>query len=185
VAPDGTALREPAGAAADPAERFRGTVFDAALDAEAGKAWPREDPGVIDDAGRWWGVMRRRLEILVLWLGLAPHLDPSRREERARALDLDLLVLIDAARLLEGRPGYREGGAAVTALLREIETGPRLLERLLIAGHFAGLWGQPRLWDSRGETLRSLAGQHRSSTRVRSGPDPPRLRSVVRSPDPP
>ncbi len=185
VAPDGTALRDPSEAVSDPVERLRGTVFDAALDAAARHPWSREYTGRSDWAGTWWGVMQRRLEILVFWLGIAPNFDPSRREERALALDLDLLVLIDAARLLEGRVGYRSRGAAVTAILREIETGPRLLERLLLAGYVAGLWGEPLLWDPQRQTLRSLAGEPHSTRRGPTGPDPPRLRAVVRPSVPP
>jgi hypothetical protein len=173
VAPDGTELRAPPDSPAGPAESFRGTIFDAALDASAGHAWKREYTGGGDWSDQWWGVMVRRLQALVFWLGLAPHLDPSRREERARALDLDLLILIETARLLEGRVGYRQRGTAVTAILREIQPGPRLLERLLIAGHFAGLWGQPLLWDTERKTLRSLAGEQWSLERARTGPDPP------------
>ena len=181
VASDGTDLGGALDPAVDQAERFRGTIFDAALDAAAGHPWAREYTGESDWTGPWWGGMRRRLDMLLACLGLAPDLDPAERQKRARALDLDLLPLIEASRLLAAHPGYRQRGQAVTAILGELAKGLCIFERLLLAGYLAGLWAEPMLWDAHHRTLRSLAGERRCAQRSPPGPGPPRLRSIVRS----
>jgi len=81
VSPDGQCWRSGP-------ERFCGTVFEAALDAAQGQAWPRESG---DGGDRYWPSMWRRLAEAEVWLGVSPGLDERRRERCAAALSVDLL----------------------------------------------------------------------------------------------
>jgi len=163
VSPDG----QPTGECVD---RFAGTIFGAALDAAHGVAWSRESR-LADDPG--WPTMWRRLSCAEVWLGIAPGLFDREREQRAADLDVALLPLLEAAAAICATPGYRSRGAAVVRILGELSPGRPLLERLLRAGHGAGLIGEPLVPVRPGGPLRSLARECRPLAGVSSGRDPP------------
>lgn len=163
VSPDG----EPTGKGPD---RFAGTIFGAALDAARGLPWPRESGGYDEPV---WPRMCRRLADAEIWLGIAPRLSDREREERAADLDVDLLPLLDAAAAIRAASGYRSRGAAVVKILGELPRGRPLLERLLRAGHGAGVIGEPFVPVRPGGPLRSLARERRPLAGSSPGRDPP------------
>jgi hypothetical protein len=180
VAPDGTDLREEG----EGVGAYSGTVFAAAVDASRGGAWPRESDGLAEHC---WPSMCRRLSTALPWLGLTPEpgdkvekeIVRKEREERAADLDVDLLPLQEGARAIEVAPGYRSRGTAVVRVLVELPTGRPLLERLLRAGHAAGLFGEPLVAVRPGGPLRSLAAERGRLGRSSPVRDPPRLGDMV------
>lgn len=140
---------------------WRDTLLAAALDASRGRPWRR----VVRGGSETWSTQVRRITWSIALLGLGPLSDDD-RHRHALALGVDTLDLLDGARAIAATPGYRSRGGAVKLLLDRV-AGARLLERLLIAGHLAGLWGPPLVWDVGSRTLRRLTS--------RSGPAPPDL----------
>lgn len=163
VSPDGQAT-------GNGIRRFAGTVFEAALDAARGIAWRRESRFSDDPV---WPTMCRRLFDAERWLGIAPGLSDREREERAADLDVDLLPLLEAAAAIRAGPGYQSRGAAVVKILGELPAGRPLLERLLRAGHGAGLLGEPLVPVRPKGPLRSLARERRPLAGSSPGRDPP------------
>ena len=166
VAPDGGLPR--AEEQADKAERFRGTLFDAAIDAGQGRAWSREHEGATD---HWWGTQLRQLDRALVILGLAAAVDSALRHLLAEMLAIPTLVLEEQATSLRAaNVGYRERGAAVRAVLGRLAPTPLLADRLLEAGHLAGCWGAPHRW------LPDIGGLRRCPFRaaVRRGTAAPR-----------
>ena len=123
-------------------EAFSGTAFDAAIDAAAGRAWPRESTGA-----EGWSTQRRRVQRLARCLGTAPKLQAPQRQRIADVLVVALLIMMEQLRLVVAQPGYRSRGAAICAVLASLPRTPSTPDRLLAAGHIAGLWGQPLRWD--------------------------------------
>lgn len=153
VGPDGGQVLEDESDARAPVERhFAGTVFQAALDAAAGRAWDHECLGGTD---RWWTTQTRRLAELVRWVGLGEDLEQDKRLQIAEALEVELLLLLDGIRRITESPGYRSRGESVGAVLEAVVRGPCVLDRLLLAGHLAGRWGVPLSWDPAAQVLRS------------------------------
>ena len=144
VAPDGG--RQRADCREDQAERFRGTLFEPALDAAQGRAWPREHEYASD---HWWNTQRRLLCLARAVLGLSPTADSELRHQLAEVLAIPALVLEEhALALLAAGAGYRERGVAVAAVLRRLKPTPMLADRLLEAGRLAGCWGMQYRWMS-------------------------------------
>ena len=153
VAPDGSGLdrgeeREPQNVHS----HFEGTYFEAALDGAAGKYW---DPRVPQQRDQWWATQRRRISRALDWLGIAPGTDGDVRELICAALEVDQLLLEVTAKGVADFPGYRGQSQAVRDVLDAVCKGPCILDRLLFAGHLAGLWGRPLRWDASAQVLRS------------------------------
>jgi hypothetical protein len=160
VGADGALVREgPSGEeapAAAPVARpsFSGTVFGAAIDAAAGLAWPRGPPA--DPAH--WRTQGRRLVQCARLVGIAPAGDDEvrHREQMARRLGVPTLLLVEQAGQWREARGYRARGAAITALIAEMEVSRVVSDRLMDAGAFEGLWGRPLRWDPGSRVLRRL-----------------------------
>lgn len=151
----------------DQGGNWQDTLFKAAIDAARGTAWVREAE---HGSNTWWSTQVRRITWALALLALGP-LPTDHRHKAARILDVDTLALLEQERAIDSAPGYRSRGRAVELTLSELD-GPRLLERLLIAGHLAGLWGPPHVWDPDRRVLRRLAP---------SGTDPPWSDRGIRS----
>lgn len=152
VAPDGKPLQdEPAKDNEDAC--WLDTQFQAALDAAERKAWPREHR---KPSQRWWPQQRRLLAWAMTLLGIG--LEPvSRGAQRiAAALAVPLVLLKEGLEQVRARPGYHSRGKAVRGVLRKIPSDAGRLDRLLAAGHHAGLWRRPYRWDPRTRKLRAL-----------------------------
>lgn len=152
LAPDGGQIQRELGT--PQAETFRGTLFEAAVDAAAGHPWARPD---FDEQGPWWNTQMRHLDVIERLLGLSPEQPESLREQIATALGVALLDLRCGAKAIADRPGYRTSGTAALSVL-ELMAGARcLIERLMLGAHRAGLWGVPFFFDDSTASLRSPA----------------------------
>lgn len=147
LSPDGRAL----GVETDPdAAELAGTLFEAASDARAGRAWARAG-----DAGdrlpeRWWSTQGRHLGLAARLVGIASELAEKMRERVAAVLSVGTLALMEKSKAR----GYREIGEAVCAVLAAVGRGPRRSRQLLLCGHLVGRWGEPMHWDARSGVLR-------------------------------
>jgi len=150
VAPDGSPIRGREGI-----ERFEGTLFTAALDAAAGRAWHREHVGSTD---RWWGTQLRRLKRAARLLALAPAAAWKHRGRVADLLALDGLLFSEQAERFGSARGYRERGAAVRRILEALPPSHVLPERLVECGTLAGCWGASYRWLPQSATLRRPLG---------------------------
>lgn len=134
------------------AQGWRGTLFDAALDAQAGVAWARPWSS---DSGPWWGTQGRWLARCEVLCGVARERWRGWRETVAEILAVPCLVLRD---LVSGRSGstagYRDRGRAVCAVLDVLGDGRAAFERLAQAGAAGGLWGPPLRWHPGAGVLR-------------------------------
>jgi len=139
VAPDGSPIHGQNGA-----ERYRGTLFEASLDASEQKAWHREHRGGSTD--RWWGTQLRRLALAAQLLAVAPGVASRRREQVAEILCVDLLLLREQAQKMRAAQGYQQRGTAIRQVLVALPPSRFLPERLLECGYLAGCWGVPNRW---------------------------------------
>jgi hypothetical protein len=142
---------------------WRGTLFEAALDAAEGHAWDRSR---VSGSARWWSSQGRLLRRCLALVGADPEQSLDLRHELAEALAVDTLTQLEGVAAIAAHPGFRSRGQAVVSVLSDI---PRhgALDRILRAGHLAGLWGAPFRWEQEQGVLRSLAFWT-------SGTDPPR-----------
>jgi hypothetical protein len=122
---------------------WSGTVFEAALDAAAGKAWPREDPSR-------WRTQRRWLLRCAAIVGLAVAASQSHVERVSRQLGTPTLTLVEAGARWSVAGGYQSRGAAIESVLDGLPSSEQLGERVLAAGAIGGLWGRPSRWDPGG-----------------------------------
>jgi hypothetical protein len=86
-----------------------GTLFGAAIDAAAGRAWPREPQADLAH----FRTQGRRLVQGARLVGIAPEMaddELRHREQMARRLSVPTLVLVEQARLWTEARGYRERG---------------------------------------------------------------------------
>lgn len=148
---------------ADTSLDWRGTAFDAALDAASGQPWERAKAG---GSRWWWSSQGRRLSCCLDLVGVAPQQPLELRHRLAEALAVATLVLVEGAAAIAAAPGYRRRGQAVVAVLAEVACHG-VLDRVLRAGHLAGLWGLPLRWEPAQGVLRPPAFSS-------SGTDPPR-----------
>ncbi len=131
---------------------YRGTYFDAALDAALGLIGRREDSAGSSDL--WWSTQQRRLQRGVSLLGLTSDVEVDEQHALAEILAVDTLLLTDQARQIEQKPGYRQRGKAICAVLASLRPGTWLPDRLAECGHRRGLWGAPWRWDQSSGALR-------------------------------
>lgn len=134
------------------ASEFRGTFFDAALDAAQGRIGRREDSAGSSDL--WWSTQGRRLQRGLTLFGLTADVEMDEQHVVAEILAIDTLLLADQSRQIEQRPGYRQRGQSICAVLAALPPGAWLPDRLAECGHCRGIWGAPWRWDPRSGTLR-------------------------------
>jgi len=140
----------------DKEKMFRGTLFDAALDAAGMNAWNRCSPE-LGQGGElfYWSTMGRDLHRLTMLFGISKDQAEQEREIMAEFLGMDRLLLNEQSNFVLKYPGYKEQGKAVCKILFSLTAGRCFLDRLLNCGHFVGLWGRPYHWDNETAQLRS------------------------------
>jgi len=132
-----------------------GTLFEAAWDAGHGDLWSTQCDRT---KATWRATQIRRLERSVRAVGVGTDLDANAQVARAAILGVDALMLREGQAMVRSRPGIRSRGRAVTLVLRGILQGVgRLADRLVAAGHLAGLWGRPFGWNAATRSLQPLA----------------------------
>lgn len=133
-------------------ECFRGTYFEAMLDAAAGQAWPqRSYEGSLRER---FSTQMRQLRRGLRLLGAAPELGERQRERIGSILGVSGQTLEDAVRGLEGATGYRRLGQAGVRVLAVLPGDGSLWQRLAESGALLGQWPAPRVCPGRGRALR-------------------------------
>lgn len=160
LAPDGSPI-----SGENDDERFRGTYFDAALDAADQCAWPAE--GTDGHQQQRFPTQVRHLHQCALLLGIAPSLHEHLREETAQILDAPGQRLYDSAALIKMSPGYQRMGQAICDILDSLPENTSVFERLIEAGAGLCFWPSPLLWDERLKILRPTPYQ---AIRTRGSP---------------
>jgi hypothetical protein len=138
---------------------LQGTLFEAAEEARDGEKWYSREPGNRQNVQapqlgplRWRGSQLRQLERAESWLGVSPELDDAARVERATVLGVEAVQLKEASRAASLGILAQRGGAVCDILEAMASTAAGVpgcrLERLLWAGHQAGLWGRPWIWET-------------------------------------
>lgn len=133
-------------------ECFRGSYFEAVLDAAAGKAWPQT--GYRGSLRERFPTQMRQLRRGLRLLGAAPELEGRQREQIASLLGVPGQTLEDAVRGLERAAGYRRLGRAGVRVLAVLPGDGSLWQRLAESGALLGEWPAPRLCPGRGRALR-------------------------------
>ena len=143
LAPDGGRLLGREGASADPlGAELTGGIFDAALDAAAGRAWPRCSERYGDGGEElYWSSQGRLLERAMGVVGVAPALSGEVRSRFADVLGVERMLLDEQAGAVCTAPGYRSRGRAVCTVLRAMPPSRLRYQRLIEGGRLAGLWG--------------------------------------------
>lgn len=129
------------------------TVFSAVLDASDGN-------GVVgEDAARESRVHRRtqgrRIDLCAAIVGLGGVLSEQVRGRIADALSVPLLTLRAMTQTYAASRSTRERAGAVLLVLKGMDLARRRIG-LLVAGHYAGLWGRPSYWEPCSQMLRAL-----------------------------
>jgi hypothetical protein len=128
------------------------TLFGAALDAAAGKAWPRDtayQPASDFDSPppALWDTQRRRLAEAARILAIAPAPPPAVGDQCALVLGVPRLALLSAAAAWREARGFVARGRIICSVLERVAPDRRLLNRLLGAGALGGCWGSVSRWD--------------------------------------
>lgn len=145
----------------DGAERFRGTQFDAALDAAQGKQWQgRSTPSFTTQVNH--------IQRIAVMLGLEPDLSDDERLSIAQTLPLSTLFLQAGADCFRNNPGLEEAGQAICTILKELPDTTLSFERLAEAGFQTGLWPAPFFVDPNHKNLHPSAFQQ---FRIRAPPN--------------
>ena len=132
---------------------YRNTFFDAALDADGAVAWPRPNGIGMD---RYWSTQCRHLEAATQLFGIGEDQKARDREFLADIMDISKIYLHAQYREVKKLPGYKSRGKAVCNILAGIAEGPCELDKILVCGYYAGLWGKPYRWDPEIKYLKSL-----------------------------
>ena len=143
------------------------TLLHASRDAAKGERWPAEGPTLAAPACR--RTQGRHLDLSERLLGLLPSQDDDLRQHIATALQVDGLSLRDAA-ASRGRC-WSTRGKAIAQVLDELTVNDGLLDRLMAAGHMAGLWPAAQRWDRDNCCHQARPASSPRNRRVRDGPD--------------
>ena len=144
----------------DGAERFRGTQFDAALDAALGKAWKNGDDDDTDISTPTFTTQVNHIHRAAAILGLEPDISTDQRLAIAQTLTISTLSLLAGADCFRNNPGYKEAGQAICAILKMLPDTMLSFERLAEIGFQTGLWPEPFFVGSHHKHLRPSAFQH-------------------------
>ncbi len=141
VSPDGN----PLGESDSGIERFQDTLFQAALDAATGKAWPKESENGYDVPR--FPTQQRHLAKACLLTGVAPRLANDLRPQLADVLSIAGQFVQEGACQIEAFPSrYQIQGKAVVQILEAMPSGRSVFDRLVTCGYGVELWPEPHRW---------------------------------------
>ncbi|MBF0399703.1 MAG: hypothetical protein HQL90_02930 [Magnetococcales bacterium] len=135
------------------AERFRGTQFDAALDAAQGNPWKNGEANT-GNSKKSFTTQVNHIQRAAAMLGLEPNISEDQRLAIAQTLPLSTLFLQEGANCFRNDPGYEEAGQAICSILERLPYTTLLFERLAEAGAQTGLWPEPLFVDPYHKHLR-------------------------------
>jgi len=134
-----------------------GTQLEPAWEAGHGKTWSREYELTVTE--NWFGTQWRQVERATHLTGVALDVEEPDQITRAEILSIDALRLREGQAMIRRSPGIRTRGLAVVHVLKAALAHSRsLLDRVLVAGHAAGLWGRPFRWLPNPNQLVALIG---------------------------
>lgn len=160
VGPDGELITEKRGA-----QRFRGTYFDAALDAANHCLWPCES--TFNSLTPRFSTQKRHLTCAGLLLGIQAGLHQRLREEMAQILAVPAQRLHDSAALMAAHPDCQSQGQAICKVLDSLQSSSLVFDRLTDAGAQVCIWPPLNRWDPQLNIFRLSAYR---SMRTRASP---------------
>ena len=132
------------------------TLMEAAWEAAHDRMWARESDSV-DGQAKWLGTQRRHVGQVARLIGVALDVGESAQIFRAESLGVDTLRLREGQSMIRTSPGLRGQAQAVVHVLKDVlAAGQSIVDRLLVAGHLAGLWGRPFRWFPNSKQLIAL-----------------------------
>jgi hypothetical protein len=129
------------------------TVFSAVLDASEREGEVGQDAMRASQTHR--RTQGRRIGLCAAIVGIGGGLSEQVRGRIADALSVSLLTLRDMAQTYAASRSMCERASAVLVVLKYMDLARRRTG-LLVAGHFAGVWGRPSYWDPCSQMLRAL-----------------------------
>jgi hypothetical protein len=147
------------------AQRFRGTYFDAALDAANHYFWPCES--TLNSLRPRFSTQKRHLSRAGLLLGIQSGLHQRFREEMAQILVVPAQRLYDSAALMAAHPDCQSQGRAICMVLDSLQSSSLVFDRLADAGAEVCLWAPLNRWDPQLNIFRLSAYR---SMRTRASP---------------
>ncbi|MBF8274165.1 MAG: hypothetical protein HW380_3270 [Magnetococcales bacterium] len=127
-------------------ERFKGTIFDAALDADKQLFWPLENgdfhvnPNIVTQAN----YLNRSKELL----GIQPDISDEQRFIISHILMVSVTFLLDAANRMLGKVDLQTQGQIIREILEKIPPfESSLFERFVAVGTYLGRWAHLHVWD--------------------------------------
>lgn len=134
-------------------ERFRGTIFDAALDAAENRFWPYKDENSFNN--KTIATQANHLARASILLGIQPGLTIEQRHDCGHTLWVSLTSLIQNAQHIESKIDFQSQGQAVKNVLEEIPPFySSLFERFAAVGSDMGLWPHLYVWNPSWQQLR-------------------------------
>ena len=134
--------------------------FRAAAEAATEEQWQDRDAGhsglsgELRAASPWRRSRMRQLSRLEEWVGLSATLLPEEQMARAEVLGVETVLLRERASRPASSATVQQRGAAVCEVVSALGRSDCQLERLMWAGHLAGLWSAPWFWDARSQSYR-------------------------------
>jgi len=116
---------------------FRGSLFDAALDADLFYAWPKE--GCQGSFQPRFNTQLHKLDRAVRLLGISSTSGSWQREAITEILDLPGQLVAQSFAGLRVQPTFKKQGQSICRLLKALDNHC-LFERLVQTGSIAGLW---------------------------------------------
>ncbi len=130
---------------------FTGTYFQAAIDGDKGRAWPKESREG-SQAPRF-ETQRRHLARCCKLFSID---NETMMEIAAEVLRVAGMVLNQAQRWLKTRKGYRIMASCVTSVLKQLAPSIQTFQGLASCGYYAGMWPPIQWWDELAGCFRGI-----------------------------
>ncbi len=121
---------------------FTGTYYQAALDGEQGRAWPKESAE--GSQVPRFETQKRHLTRCCTQFSI---LDKTNWEKATDAIKVAGIVLKQASEILKFHKGYRMMGSCICKIIRQITPTIQTFLGLASCGYYAGIWPEIQWWD--------------------------------------
>ena len=127
-------------------ERFNGTIFDAALDADKQLFWPLDDGD--SHVNQSIITQENHINLSKELLGIQPDVSDEQRFIISQILMVSLTFLLDAANRIRGKVDLQTQGQAIREILEKIPPfESSLFEGFVAVGTYLGRWAHLHVWD--------------------------------------
>ena len=128
------------------AERFSGTIFDAALDADKQLFWPFDDGNF--HVKQSVMTQANHLNLSKELLGIQQGLSDEQRFTISHIIMVSLTYLLDAANRTKGKVDFQTQGKVIREILEKIPPFySSSFERIVAVGTYLGRWAHLHVWD--------------------------------------